>query len=133
MCSEGSTSEVYTCHGKLTCTSGKCQGQKWTSMKVAITIRQLESPVYSYNATVFNQKCKSCQSLGELELNEDSYIERVIHRLRVWAGIPIERPNYGKKIGPDHKRSLYKGYRLGRYQEGQKNLNHPRGHGTKPR
>jgi hypothetical protein len=42
-----------------------------------------------YNAVVFNQRCRSCDWLGALTLDEKSYIDRVAYRLKKWAGVAV--------------------------------------------
>ncbi|KAF1361535.1 hypothetical protein EJ07DRAFT_111719, partial [Lizonia empirigonia] len=63
-------------------------------------------PTNGYNAVVFNQRCKSCNKLGTLKMNEESYVDRVAYRLKKWAGVQLARPYSGLKKGLPHKSEL---------------------------
>jgi hypothetical protein len=73
-------------------------------VKIGILIRQF--PGNGYNALVFKQRCKECNKLGVLRLDEDSYVERVVYRLKKWAGIHVERPEYSGERGEPHEAEL---------------------------
>jgi hypothetical protein len=66
---------------------------------VAISIRGY--PGSGYNALIFLQRCESCNRLGKLTLDNSSYVERVVYRLKKWAGVAVAQPYYG---GADRKR-----------------------------
>ena len=74
--------------------------------------------VNEYNAVVFNQRCRDCNSLGNLTLDESSYVERVAYRLKKWAGVELQAPPYREKKGPPHKSELCEGCKQGCCQEG---------------
>lgn len=97
--------------GRFTCPNDSCSTAGWGSKMVAILIRGY--PGNRYNAVVFNQHCKDCNMLGILTLHEDSYVERVAYRLRVWAGVDVERPPYSPKQGPPHEREFCEGCKQG--------------------
>ncbi|KAF2463846.1 uncharacterized protein BDR25DRAFT_297429 [Lindgomyces ingoldianus] len=97
--------------GKFECNNNSCFKDGWGSKKVAILIRGF--PGIGYNAVVFSQRCKSCNQLGTLILDEQSYIDRVAYRLKKWADIPMERRPYNHKGGPPHKSSLCEGCKRG--------------------
>lgn len=78
-----------TVMGRFTCPNSSCYTAGWGSKTVAVLIRGYRGNGYS--AVVFNQRCKTCNALGKLTLHEDSYVERVAYRLRVWAGVDMER------------------------------------------
>ncbi|KAI0098995.1 zinc-binding domain-containing protein [Hypoxylon sp. NC0597] len=119
---EKSTNEPkneYSTHvmGKFKCNNDDCSKRSWGSKKVAILIRGY--PGNGYNAVVFNQRCQSCNQLGTLTLDENSYVERVAYRLKKWAGVPIEKQHYDQKVkGPPHKSELCEGCNQGYCQEG---------------
>lgn len=106
--------------GKFKCTNDACKSPGWGSKTVSILIRKY--PGNGYNAVIFNQRCKECDTLGELTLDKDSYVERVAYRLMKWAGVQMERPHYTAKEGPPHERKLCEGCKRGycqqRYDEG---------------
>lgn len=83
----------------------------WSSKKVAIVIRLHHGNLYS--AVVYNQRCKRCQGLGIMKLDETSYVERVAYRLKKWAGIRMEEPNYPKKKTLPHRKDLCEGCKEG--------------------
>ncbi|KAI0440643.1 zinc-binding domain-containing protein [Xylaria telfairii] len=88
----------------------KCDGcsiNEWRSGKVTIVIRGYRRN--GYNAEVFNQHCDSCNALGTMTLDEESYVDRVVYRLKVWAGVPVLRRFYQQKPMPPHKRELCEG------------------------
>lgn len=96
---------------KFLCANDGCPTRRWTSKTVAIVIRGF--PRGGYNAEVFNQRCRECNELGRMTIDEDSYVERVAYRLRRWAGAEAERPPYGGDQGPPHERSLCEGCKRG--------------------
>lgn len=53
--------------GSFSCTNSSCSKLRWTSKKIAITIRQL--PGLRYNARVYYQQCESCGSTSRPELD----------------------------------------------------------------
>jgi len=68
----------------------------------------------TYDAVVFKQRCRTCQHLGTMRINENSYIERVAYRLKKWAGVPMETPEYNAvERGPPHESSLCEGCKAG--------------------
>ena len=84
--------------GKFTCPNRACSSRKWSSRRIAITVRMY--PGARYNARVYNQRCQGCDSLGVPSL-DGSYAERVAYRLKRWSGIEMERPAYsGQSKGP---------------------------------
>lgn len=96
---------------RFACTNKFCSQSSWASGNVAILIRQYAE--HSYNAVVFNQRCQSCNRLGNFFLDKASYVERVAYRLNKWAGVEVERPPYTRKKGKPHKRDLCEGCRRG--------------------
>ncbi|KAF1956998.1 hypothetical protein CC80DRAFT_394983, partial [Byssothecium circinans] len=107
-----STNE-YSTHvmGKFRCNNQACSTGGWGSKKVAILIRRY--PKNGYNAVVFNQRCRSCNRLGTLTLDEESYVDRVAYRLKKWAGVPMEQQQYTRKEGLPHESSLCEGCKRG--------------------
>ncbi|KAI1491150.1 zinc-binding domain-containing protein [Biscogniauxia mediterranea] len=97
--------------GKFQCDNSRCSKNGWSSKKVCILIRGY--PKNGYNAVVFNQRCKSCNQLGTLTLDEDSYVERVTYRLRKWAGVPVTPPYYNRKQTLPHKQEFCEGCKRG--------------------
>jgi hypothetical protein len=97
--------------GTFKCTNNACLNRGWGSMRVAILIRGY--PKGRYNAVVFNQRCWSCEKLGNLTLNRESYVDRVAYRLKKWAGIEMERPHVDSQNGPPHKSTLCEGCKRG--------------------
>jgi hypothetical protein len=87
----------------------------WPSKIVTTVIRKY--PGNEYSVVVYKQRCRSCNELGTLFLDEDSYVERVAYRLKKWAGVPMEIPPYEKKEGRPHKRELCEGCKAGHCQE----------------
>ncbi|KAK4245595.1 zinc-binding domain-containing protein [Corynascus novoguineensis] len=103
--------------GRFECHNQNCAQRGWGSKKIAITIQRF--PNNGYNAVVFKQRCKSpgCNRLGRLRLDKNSYVERVTYRLKKWAGIPMETPEYdGFEGGPPHLSKLCEGCKAGRCQ-----------------
>ncbi|KAK5948300.1 hypothetical protein OHC33_010610 [Knufia fluminis] len=93
--------------GKFRCTNRAYSTHGWGSKKVAILIRGYAEN--GYNAEVFNQRCKSCDLLGTLTLDERSYIDRVAYRIQKWAGVRMEQRYYASKGGMPHKREFCEG------------------------
>jgi hypothetical protein len=88
----------------------------WSSKRVAIAIRTC--PNNEYNAAVYYQRCRSCDKLGVLDLDDTSYVDRVAYRLRKWAGVKMELPPYDGKRGPPHKWELCEGCKAGYCHKG---------------
>ncbi|KAH8774389.1 zinc-binding domain-containing protein, partial [Diaporthe sp. PMI_573] len=85
-----------------------CSKTQWSSKKVAIRITGYARN--GYNAVIFNQYCASCNHLGTLQLDKDSYIDRVTYRLKRWAGVLTEQQHYvRKKTGLPHRSGLCEG------------------------
>lgn len=97
--------------GRFKCANKACSTRGWSSRTVAIVIRGY--PRSAYNAEVFNQRCKSCNELGDMTINEETYVERVAYRLKKWAGVEMELPDYNGKDGPPHEQSLCEGCKRG--------------------
>ena len=97
--------------GKFKCLNKQCSKEGWTSNQVAILIRGYADN--GYNAVVFNQRCKLCNTLGALTFDKASYIDRVVFRLKVWADVPVERPPYNEGEGPPHESELCEGCKAG--------------------
>ncbi|KAI1373494.1 zinc-binding domain-containing protein [Hypoxylon crocopeplum] len=114
----GGARDEYSTHvmGKFKCENGGCSNHGWGSKKVAIVIREFSGN--GYNAVVFNQRCRSCNKLGTLTLDNNSYVERVAYRLRKWAGVRVEKQHYDGRTGPPHRSDLCEGCKSGYCREG---------------
>lgn len=97
--------------GRFTCNNTACRKQSWGSKIVAIWIK--EHPRNGYSVVVYNQRCRSCDFLGDLRLDKDCYVERVAYRLKRWAGVEMEEPPFGRKKGPPHESGLCEGCKRG--------------------
>lgn len=114
---DGLDEEYDTCvMGKFACTNRECNKRGWSSSKVAIWIRGYghggRCPS-GYNAVVFNQRCDSCDRLGNFTIDEQSYIERVVYRLRKWAGVAVTPPIYSLGSRGPHVEELCEGCKNG--------------------
>src|SRR5690242_19441633 len=79
---KGSIEEYDTnIKGRFKCCNKACPQAGWASKLIAITIRMY--PEQQYNARVYHQRCKSCQSLSQ-PFPDDSYAERIAYRLKKW-------------------------------------------------
>lgn len=101
--------------GRFECSNNACSTNGWSSKKIAMVIRGY--PRNGYNAVVYNQRCRSCNQLGIVKLNEKSYVDRVTYWLKTWAGVAVEQPNHKRKEGPPHQRALCEGCKSGVCQE----------------
>ncbi|KAL8305672.1 hypothetical protein RB597_003582 [Gaeumannomyces tritici] len=98
--------------GRFSCCNEKCSKKGWGSKTVGIHIQGFSDN--GYNALVFRQRCKACNQLGILEMDETSYIERVAYRLKKFAGVNMVAPEYqGKGKGRPHKSELCEGCQRG--------------------
>lgn len=97
--------------GEFRCHNNTCPTRAWTSGKVTILIRQYSDG--SYNAEVFKQRCRACNRLGTLKMDNNSYVERVSYRLLAWKGVAQVRPHYGSKNTPPHQKHLCEGCKRG--------------------
>ncbi|PGG96212.1 hypothetical protein AJ79_09681 [Helicocarpus griseus UAMH5409] len=97
--------------GRFVCQNNGCKSTGWSSKKIAITIRMY--PGQLYNARVYHQRCRNCNDVGQLILDEECYAERVAYRLKKWNGIAVPVPNFsGQSRGP-HDRALCEGCKAG--------------------
>jgi hypothetical protein len=70
--------------GRFLCRNRNCQSDRWSSIRIAITIRMYQGR--RYNTRVHYQRCKFCERLSEPIL-DDSYAEgRVSFEEMVWSG-----------------------------------------------
>ena len=97
--------------GKFTCVNNGCRKNGWSSKVVAIKIRRYARS--GYNATVYNQHCKACGWLGRLTLDEESYVERITYRLKVWACVRVERPPFNRIKTKQHESVYCEGCKVG--------------------
>ncbi|KAK5653471.1 hypothetical protein OQA88_8957 [Cercophora sp. LCS_1] len=115
---DGCNSEVINDYntsimGRFACQNPKCSSTGWSSKKIAIQIRGFRDN--TYDALVFKQRCRTCQHLGTMRINKNSYIERFAYRPEKWAGVPMEAPEYNaEERGPPHESSLCEGCNAGR-------------------
>ncbi|TLS20696.1 uncharacterized protein PpBr36_11052 [Pyricularia pennisetigena] len=103
--------------GRFRCSTRACS-RVWGSGLVAIRILAFHGN--RYNATVYSQRCKGCNSLGIMKLDKKRYIERVSYRLKKWAGISQEIPPYEKSGGPPHMDKLCEGCSQGHCRRGKR-------------
>lgn len=101
---------------KFTCNNHEGSPRAWTSKKVAIVIRAYGKE--RYNAVVYNQRCETCDNLGQIDLDESSYVDRVSYRLKVWAGVQMENRNFARGFGPPHLEEFCEGCKAGYCQRG---------------
>ncbi|KAI8317256.1 hypothetical protein K4K59_010013 [Colletotrichum sp. SAR11_240] len=66
---------------------------------------------------IFNQHCIDCKTLGAFMVDKDCYVERIAYRLKMWAGVEMERPDYNKTEGPPHEQELCEGCKRGYCQK----------------
>jgi hypothetical protein len=111
---ESSTQEYSTfIMAKFTCPNRNCDSIGWGSKKVAIVIKRYR--LNGYHADVFNQRCKKCEQLGTMEIDEESYVQRVAYRLEKWAGVhqTVARGQWKEHRGPPHRHDLCEGCKQG--------------------
>lgn len=104
--------------GRFQCKNSACATSGWGSKKVSIVIKGFSEN--RYNAVVYNQRCRSCNSLGTLTLDETSYVERVAYRLKKWAGAQVETPFFESKVTDPHREDLCEGCKIGVCTQGKK-------------
>jgi hypothetical protein len=104
----------YSTHvmGQFRCYNQRCAKPGWGSKKVTIVIRRF--PGNGYDAVVYKQRCKACDKLGAMRLDENSCVERVADRLKKWAGVEMETQGYVMpKDGPEHEWEFCEGCKAG--------------------
>ncbi|RDW83793.1 3CxxC-type zinc finger protein [Aspergillus mulundensis] len=104
--------------GEFICNNKPCKSKGWASGVVATVIRLY--PDNRYNARVYHQRCKKCNTLSRPKLDE-SYAERVAYRLKKWNDIDVEEPVYNKESKEPHKTQLCEGCKAGHCR--QSNMN----------
>ena len=114
----GTTKEyASTIQGRFWCRNGACRTDGWYSKKVAIQSRRYHDDTYT--AAVYKQRCRHCNALGDLEVDEDAYVKRVSDRLKRWAGMEIEVPDRKGKMGKPHEHTLCEGCKAGVCREAE--------------
>ncbi|KAF4455862.1 hypothetical protein F53441_1894 [Fusarium austroafricanum] len=91
--------------GRFVCNNRKCANNGWSSKKIAITIRMYDNE--RYNARVYNQHCKACNSASRPFLDEKSYADRVAYRIKKWSGIKLDPPHYSGEFTGEHEKDLF--------------------------
>ncbi|KAK3347153.1 zinc-binding domain-containing protein [Lasiosphaeria hispida] len=86
--------------GRFSCPNQSCRKAGWTTGKVCIHITSYANS--GYRAIVWSQRCKLCDTMGILALDEQSYIDRVAFRLKKWAGLVVPAVPYVKRGTPPH-------------------------------
>ncbi|KAM5349275.1 hypothetical protein ACJ41O_005782 [Fusarium nematophilum] len=90
--------------GRFKCYNPKCSSSGWSSKKIAITIRMYEGE--RYNARVYHQHCKECNSLSRPYAVDESYADRIAYRIKKWNGIEQEVPEYSRHTDAPHEEDL---------------------------
>jgi len=100
-----------TVMGRFICRNRACSSPGWSSKIIAITIRMYTGA--RYNARVYHQRCRRCNSLSRPIL-DDSYAKRVAYRLKKWSGVEMDLPQYSGQTnkGP-HNKDLCEGCKAG--------------------
>ncbi|KAI0884011.1 zinc-binding domain-containing protein [Annulohypoxylon maeteangense] len=106
--------------GKFKCDNDGCSSDGWSSNRVAILIRGYSGN--GYNAEVFGQRCRLCNALGTLTLDDNSYLERVAYRLNKWGGISVKPPDHKIGQSPPHREDLCEGCKMGYCQQGGRRI-----------
>jgi hypothetical protein len=96
--------------GEFECTNARCSKLRWPSRTIAVSIRLF--PGKRYNATVYNQRCVRCKTLGAARLDE-SYAERVAYWLKKWSGVYVEPPPRRSSNQGPHQEELCEGCKVG--------------------
>ncbi|PSN67350.1 hypothetical protein BS50DRAFT_600765 [Corynespora cassiicola Philippines] len=97
--------------GFFDCPNKRCRKKGWSTGVIATVIRGYEDN--GYNAVICGQRCRSCNELGLLKLDEEKYVERVTRRIRIWAGVPVEDATYSLRPTPPHETDYCEGCRIG--------------------
>jgi hypothetical protein len=99
--------------GRFVCENPACSNSSWASNTIATNIQLYREN--RYNARIFHQSCQSCETLCWPEVDRESYIKRVVHRLREWHYMEVEAPIFSKRKDDDgpHLSHLCEGCRAG--------------------
>ena len=98
--------------GRFICRKKACASSGWSSGVIPVTIRLYSER--SYNARVYFQRCKQCNSLAKPKLDK-TYAERVSRRLKIWSGVEVPTVNYQEKqTERPHEEDLCEGCKVGR-------------------
>lgn len=96
--------------GRFECHNSACPTNRWSSKKIAVTIRMYTG--HKYNVRVYHQQCRNCRTFSKPNL-DGSYAERVTYRLRKWNGVDVIAPPFSEYDGPAHERDLCAGCQNG--------------------
>jgi hypothetical protein len=105
--------------GHFRCKHRACSGTYWSSGAVATNIRLYRKD--RYNARIFHQRCQKCESLCRPEIDEETYVDRVVYRLKKWHDMEVEAPDFTKKDDDKpHLSHLCEGCKAGHCKIGQR-------------
>ncbi|KAF4443397.1 hypothetical protein F53441_11446 [Fusarium austroafricanum] len=105
--------------GRFTCHNQKCSTKGWSSKVIAVTIRTYSRD--RYNVRVYHQRCKRCDRLGRPTIDEKSYIDRVVYRIKKWNGVDVEIPFFSEKKTQPHEMDFCEGCKAGHCLRGKMN------------
>ncbi|KAK6521718.1 hypothetical protein TWF506_001922 [Arthrobotrys conoides] len=111
---DGTHEWLTNIQGSFKCSKEIC-GNRWGSGVVSTVIRGYLLPEkdLEYNAKIFNQRCKECDSLGYMTIRRKIYLERVVRRLKIWQGEKVARLQHVYRWTERHKSELCEGCNAG--------------------
>ncbi|KAF3938713.1 hypothetical protein ABW19_dt0209516 [Dactylella cylindrospora] len=101
--------------GSFRCSKKGCKNS-WSSGVVASTVRRYNKPgnKFGYNARVYNQRCLKCDSLGNMKLDIECYVDRVVRQLKIWKGESVPEIRYfGTNSNGEHEDEHCEGCKAG--------------------
>jgi len=120
---EGTNGDVIdTCErhvvGSFTCSNVRCRKSVWHSGKIFTRVLIYRG---SYVAHVYNQRCKSCDAMGEMNMDPDIYVERVSRYLKIHLGMPVPNVDWTTfRPTPEHEREYCEGCAAGYCEMGSR-------------
>ncbi|RVD82369.1 uncharacterized protein DFL_006795 [Arthrobotrys flagrans] len=111
--------------GTFKCIALECRAMGWSNGTVATVIRAYyqDDGKLGYSAQVYNQRCRSCKQLASMKLDVDTYVERVVRRLKMWKGEYAPIKWYRRKMLP-HDEELCEACKAGHCLTGVVNKQH---------
>lgn len=102
--------------GRFECHHENCRDEhEWESQAVGILIRRYIGQ--KYNARVYWQACGRCHEFTQPDFDiysRNSYVEHIVHAIKVWSGIPSKMPTFPQERRGRHRSDLCWWCRSGR-------------------
>ena len=85
--------------GHYDCDNDACHNEMWSSKHICLDV-YVDKAKDLYHVPVYGQECEHCKELGIMHIHEQSYVDRVVYRVRVEYGQDVPRLPFSRKKKP---------------------------------